>query len=71
MTPLKWITSDRVTVFLFITLGTASLYSGFASPNNDVYFGVDINIWLGTGFILAGILYWYSQRSEKGGAESE
>ena len=68
MAPLEWLTPEKVTVILdrfgallFVGLGLFSLYQGLTGPQTDVYFGVDVFIWIGIGWILSGLYFWVSQ----------
>lgn len=70
MVRFGWITRDRVLVFLWLALGTASLYRGFTRSFPEHVLGIDEFVWLGIGFFVAGIVYWYERRSKQDG-ESE
>lgn len=65
MTPLDWITRDRAIVSLWVVLGMASIYHGFTTPAPEPIFGVDESVWLGIGFIVTGIIFWYEFRLKR------
>lgn len=71
MAPFDWITRYRVIVTLWVALGIVSLYRGFATPIPNPVFGVDESVWLGIGFIVTGIIFWYEFRSKQNGTTSD
>ncbi|UPV75972.1 hypothetical protein M0R89_07905 [Halorussus limi] len=77
MAPLDWLTPERVSAFLdrfgalaFLGLGVLSLYQGLTGPQTDVYFGADAFVWVGIGWILSGLYFWFSRHYSKGLSES-
>jgi hypothetical protein len=71
MAPFDWITRDRVLVSLWLVLGIGSLYWGFTTPIPEPVLGVDAFVWLGIGYFVTGIVFWYELRSKRNGANSD
>lgn len=71
MARFNWITPHRVTILLFMALGLASLYRGITTPIPEPILGVDEFVWLGIGFILAGLFYWHGRRSKQDDVDTE
>ena len=71
MARLDWITPHRVTILLFMALGIASLYRGVTTPIIEPVLGVDELVWLGLGFLIAGLLYWHGLRSKQDDADTK
>jgi hypothetical protein len=71
MAPFDGITRNRVIVTLWMALGIVSLYHGFTTPIPSPVFGVDVSVWLGIGFIMTGIIFWYEFRSKQNSTTSD